>query len=596
MRITGVTNPGVVKNAAVRPALGPSVLGKIATILQIQRRKKLLHYSHFARTFRKIFVFSGRRTMFSRFRRLSPYAFRLVTVFVLYFAAGKLGLAAPFTSGNVSPFWPASGIALASVLLWGNLVWPAIAAAAFLVNFWSPIPARAAAGIAVGNTSAALVGGFLLRRVGRLNLGLERLRDVIALLALGALVSPLVAAAIGTITLSLAHVKAWSGLATALPVWWFGDAMGILIAAPLVLTASQAVTLVQRSNTAELASLFAGTVVTTLLIFGQALGYSVRDDVLAFALFPFVMWAAIRFRLIGAALICLAIAMIAVWGTAHGKGPFVSHEPVHNAVLLQLFVAVLSISGLALSAVISERTRAESALRSLSGRLMRLQDDERRRLARELHDSSGQHLVALQMNLSALGKHIPRAEADCSSLLFDCQQILNRVVKEIRTLSYLLHPPLLDETGLRSALQWYVDGLAQRSNVKIELHLAEDLGRLSQELETAIFRIVQEGLTNIHRHSGSAIARISLVARGDQVVLTIRDEGTGVRPELLGDPAANSSSFGVGIRGITERVRELRGRIRIKNATPGTIVKVVLPLEGREPGRTADIGARGVQN
>ena len=526
--------------------------------------------------------------MLSHFRRFSPYAVRLVTVFVLYLAAGKLGLAAPFTSGNVSPYWPASGIALASVLLWGYRVWPAIASAAFLVNFWSPIPTQAALGIAVGNTSAALVGAFLLRRVGRLNLGLDRLRDVMALLTLGALISPIVAATIGTTTLSLAHVKAWSGVATALAVWWIGDAMGILIAAPLVLAAPEALILLRRSNTVELSTIFGGTLVTALLIFGPAPGYSVRDDVLAFAVFPFVMWAAIRFRLIGASLICLTIAMIAVWGTAHGKGPFVSHQPVHNAVLLQLFLAVLSISGLALSAVINERTRAESALRSLSGRLMRIQDDERRRLARELHDSSGQHLVALQMNLSALSRHISHPDADCSGLLLDCQQILNRVVKEIRTLSYLLHPPLLDETGLGSALQWYVDGLAQRSNVKIELHLPADLGRLSQELETAIFRIVQECLTNIHRHSGSATARISLAVQRDQLVVMVCDEGRGVRPELLGDPAASPSSFGVGIRGITERVRELGGRIRIKNATPGTIVKVVLPQQRRTPSPTME--------
>jgi two-component system, NarL family, sensor histidine kinase FusK len=531
--------------------------------------------------------------MFSHFRRLPPYPLRLLTVFGLYLAAGRLGLAAPFTSGNVSPFWPASGIALASVLIWGYGMLPAIAVAAFLVNFWSPIPAQAALGIAIGNTAAALVGGLLLSRVGRLNLSLERLRDVMALLTLGALTSPVVAAVIGTTTLSLAHVKAWSGIGSALPVWWFGDAMGILIATPLVLTVREVVPLLRRSNTAELATLFAGAVVTTLLIFGQALGYSTRDDVLSFAVFPFVLWAAIRFRLIGASLICLVIAMIAVWGTAHGKGPFVSHAPVHNAVLLQLFLAVLSVKGLVLSAVINERARAESALRSLSGRLMRIQDDERRRLARELHDSSGQHLVALQMNLSTLSKHISQADSGSSSLLLDCQQILERVVKEIRTLSYLLHPPLLDETGLSSALQWYVDGLAQRSHVKIELHLPEDLGRLSQELETAIFRIVQECLTNIHRHSGSAVAFISIAAQRDQVVVTIRDEGKGVRPELLGDPAANPSSFGVGIRGITERVRDLGGRIRIKNAMPGTIVKVVLPICRREPISTSEAGMPG---
>jgi signal transduction histidine kinase len=516
--------------------------------------------------------------MRSLFRTPLLYPLQLTLVFLLYFGAGKLGLAAPFTSGNVSPFWPASGIALTSVLLWGYRVAPAVWAAAFLVNFWSPIPIAAAAGIAVGNTSSALVGGFLLRRFGRLNPGLERLRDVIRLLTLGALASPLVAGTIGTTTLSLAHVKAWSGMATALPVWWFGDAMGVLIAAPLVLNARDAAAMVRRSNTAELAALFAGTALTALLIFGQALGYSVRDDVLAFALFPFVLWAAIRFRLIGAALICLLIAIVAVWGTAQGKGPFVSHTAVHNAVLLQLFLAVLSISGLALSAVINERTKAEDALRNLSGRLMRLQDDERRRLARELHDSSGQHLVALQMNLSALSAHIPASESDSVRLLGDCQQILSRVVKEIRTLSYLLHPPLLDEIGLSSALQWYVDGLAQRSHIRIELQLPEELGRLSQELETTIFRIVQECLTNIHRHSESKVAQISLVLHDKHVLLIIRDQGRGVRPEMVGNPAENSSSFGVGIRGIAERVRELGGQMRIKNAGPGTVVDVLLPL------------------
>lgn len=122
---------------------------------------------------------SVKATMLSNIQGPAAYVLRLSAVFGLYFAAGEIGLSAPFTSGNVSPFWPASGIALASVLLWGYRMWPAIAAAAFLVNFWSPIPTQAALGIAVGNTSAALVGGLLLHRLGRLNLSLDRLRDVI---------------------------------------------------------------------------------------------------------------------------------------------------------------------------------------------------------------------------------------------------------------------------------------------------------------------------------------------------------------------------------------------------------------------------------
>jgi len=164
---------------------------------------------------------------------------------------------------------------------------------------------------------------------------------------------------------------------------------------------------------------------------------------------------------------------------------------------------------------------------------------------------------------------------------------LRRAIPD-NTLSYLLYPPLLDEAGLPSALQWYIDGLAQRSNLKIDLHISSDVGRLSQELETTIFRIVQECLTNVHRHSASSVARIALITKDGQAILRIRDEGRGVRAQLLGDPAANLSSFGVGIRGITERVRELDGKLRIKNATPGTIVEVIFPLQRQDSVGTKD--------
>jgi signal transduction histidine kinase len=228
------------------------------------------------------------------------------------------------------------------------------------------------------------------------------------------------------------------------------------------------------------------------------------------------------------------------------------------------------------------RARAEYALRNLSGGLMQLQDEERRRLARELHDSTGQLLVALPMNLAVLNQRVSQSDRESADLLLDSMGILDRVVKEIRTLSYLLYPPLLDEAGLPSALQWYIDGLAQRSSFKIDLHISSEVGRLSQELETTIFRIVQECLTNIHRHSGSSVARITLLTKRGQAILRIRDEGRGVGAELLGDPAINPSSFGVGIRGIAERVRELGGTVRIKNAMPGTIVEVILPLQRQD--------------
>jgi len=321
----------------------------------------------------------------------------------------------------------------------------------------------------------------------------------------------------------------------------------------------------------------------------------VREDVLAFAVFPFVIWAAIRFESAGAAVICFMIAAIAVWGTAQGFGPFIEHTPVRNAVLLQLFLAVISITGLMLAAVISERTQAEYALRKLSGRLLQLQDEERRRLGRDLHDSAGQMMAALQMNLAALGHRLGAMEQKSSDLLADSMEIADRVIKEIRTVSYLLHPPLLDEAGLASAVLWYVEGLAQRSHMKIDLNLSTTLGRLSPDLEIAIFRIVQESLINVHRHSGSPSANIHIGIERNQVLVTVQDCGKGIPSEFLDLATSIPAGLGVGIRGIAERVRELGGSLRIRRMFPGTSVEVTLPLvrpDRKDHGGGAAVGAR----
>jgi hypothetical protein len=198
------------------------------------------------------------------------YAVRLALVFVLYLAAGKLGLSVPFTSGNVSPVWPASGVALASVLLWGYEVWPAIALAAFLVNFLSPIPTLSGVGIALGNTSSALVGGYLMRRF-KDRLSFERLRDVLGLMALGAAVAPMIAASVGVTTLLLTHVRAWYGFSTAWQVWWLGDAMGVLIITPMFFVTRRELTrsFKTRGIIESFALLFA-LVATCLAIFGAA--------------------------------------------------------------------------------------------------------------------------------------------------------------------------------------------------------------------------------------------------------------------------------------------------------------------------------------
>jgi signal transduction histidine kinase len=233
-----------------------------------------------------------------------------------------------------------------------------------------------------------------------------------------------------------------------------------------------------------------------------------------------------------------------------------------------------------LEARVLERTAdldsANDNLRELSARLLQLQDDERRRIARELHDSVGQMLAALNMNLSSVRADVERL-AKTASALTDSENLVQQMSTEVRTISHLLHPPLLDEAGLASALRWYVDGFVLRSKIKVALDLPEDFGRLPRESETAIFRVVQECLTNIHRHSESPIARIRLRQHDDQVSVEIEDKGKGIPPEKQ-EEMNSSGTPGVGIRGMRERLRQLGGTLEFRSNGSGTLVTVQLPL------------------
>jgi PAS domain S-box-containing protein len=233
---------------------------------------------------------------------------------------------------------------------------------------------------------------------------------------------------------------------------------------------------------------------------------------------------------------------------------------------------------------VGDRKRAEMSLRELSAQLLRTQDEERRHMARELHDHAGQTLVALTLNLSAMQNLVGNDDTEIASLAAQTQQLSNDLSREIRTLSYLLHPPLLDEAGLASALSWYVDGFTKRSNIQVELELPERFGRLPRDLEIVVFRIVQESLTNVHRHSGSSWARISLARSNDFVDFEISDCGKGIPAERQMTIARS----GVGVRGMEERVRQFDGTLRIVSDPEGTKVMVRLPMKNTGSDRAAD--------
>lgn len=225
---------------------------------------------------------------------------------------------------------------------------------------------------------------------------------------------------------------------------------------------------------------------------------------------------------------------------------------------------------------VTELLQAQQQLRELSGRLLRSQDDERRRIARELHDGTAQNIAAITMNLQRLQALAQPRSPDELQLLWESSQLAEASLDELRTLSHLLHPPLLDEMGLVSALRWYVEGFSRRSGIPVDLDVDDTSGRLPMDVETALFRILQESLTNIHRHSGSATARVQLAQRPRQVVLRVQDRGRGILPPA---PAENGAAppVGVGIPGMRQRLHQLGGRLELRSTRRGTTVIATVP-------------------
>jgi two-component system, NarL family, sensor kinase len=222
---------------------------------------------------------------------------------------------------------------------------------------------------------------------------------------------------------------------------------------------------------------------------------------------------------------------------------------------------------------LQERT---SALQNLSSRLLRLQDEERRRIARELHDSLGQYLAALKINLDLLGQS---GGSGSSAWYQESLEILDQCISETRTLSHLLHPPLLDEAGLLTAVQWYVEGFSKRSGIKVSLDIPFELERLPETIEIALFRVLQEALTNVHRHSKSREAEIHLEINEHEAMLQVRDHGHGIPAAVLERFHNASAEVGVGLSGMRERVNELGGRLEINSDNQGTLVSVSIPVE-----------------
>jgi len=234
-----------------------------------------------------------------------------------------------------------------------------------------------------------------------------------------------------------------------------------------------------------------------------------------------------------------------------------------------------------LQAEIKVRAEAEEARRRISARMLNIQDEERRRIARELHDSIGQTLAALKMTISSLSK-VTSATAQPSPAISKCwddvNALIDEAIRETRTISHLLHPPMLDELGFAASASWYITGFARRSGIEVNVELPEEQPRFTESMDLTLFRVLQECLTNILRHSGSKKAEVRLEIAGQEVVLSVRDYGKGMTREQIEKFMTSGTDVGVGLGGMRERVRDLGGKVELQTPGAGTTVKVTLPL------------------
>jgi len=525
---------------------------------------------------------------------------------LVYFLVCKLGLRLAIVHPSATAVWPGTGIALAAILLLGYDVWPGIFLGALAVNLTTAGSIASSFGIAFGNTLEAVLGAYLIIKFANGRKVFHRAEGIFKFFLLACVAATAVSASVGTASLALTGFSRgvhWESLCL---TWWLGNMAGAILVTPCFLLWSARTKAIRSRRQIMLQS---AALLSLLLIGAIVFGAFLS---LKFICIPFVVWVAFESRPREATLAVLAFSVVAIGSALHAaRGVSIPNE---SLLVIQVFLSVVAMTSLLVSVAVSERNRhkeilqkakieleervlertreledriarqerAERAVRGLSARLLHAQDQEQRRIARELHDSTGQSLAALTMILSKLRKKASSVNSEFSSELDESEQIARAVSDELRTTSYLLHPPLLDEMGLQAGLRWYIEGFKERSNIKVSLNLPENLERLPTDLELMIFRVVQECLTNVHRHSESPSVTICLCNSSEKLTLEIRDQGKGMPADRL-VAVIGPGTVGVGLRGMRERVKAFGGELEILSGSQGTVVRALIPFRVSAP-------------
>ena len=508
-----------------------------------------------------------------------------------------LGAEAAFYVGTLSdrifaPFWPPNVILFCALLLVERRHWWLCIAAAF--------PAHVVAEVGVGMGPAQLLVAFVTNcAVAMLNAyGVRRfmvgpdwfgtLRQAGTYVLVTVIVSPAVSALGGAFVPLLSQGEIINSYWVSWAHWYSANALASATLGPVFLTWSRVGAVSSALTTGrrvEMTLLLLGLVCACAIAFGAGPGVVPAGFVptLLYLPLPFVLWAGIRFGARGASAAILVVTIVSIWRNLHGSTVFDAGNAEQNVLALQVFLTALSIPVLLLGATIEQLRRAESRMQELAGALLRVQDEERRSVARELHDGMGQNLAGASLIASRVHNDAPEP---MRQPIRDLSDILRQSVRRLRTISHLLHPPLLDELGLALALRSYVGDFSQRSGIAVDLSLAP-IERLPGDIELALFRVIQDALTNIHHHSGSPSARVRLAireaGRARELALTVEDFGkeiaSGMRgPLLSGSGTGLLEASSLGLQGMHERVRHIGGRLKIDSAGGRTVVTATVPL------------------
>ncbi|MES2978823.1 MAG: MASE1 domain-containing protein [Pseudomonadota bacterium] len=531
-----------------------------------------------------------------------------VCVAVVYAATAIGGLTYAAVGSTVTLIWAPSGIALAALLLLGYRMAASVALAAFAANLWTGVPLEVAAGVAVGNTLEALAGAWLLTTQMHFRTSLDRRRDVLALIALAAVVSTTLSATVGMTALAMGDLLPPDGWTSAWLKWWLGDMMGVLVVAPALLVwFGKNRPAISGVRFGEAFVLGGALIAVSYLIFGAPEMAGRGYYPAALAVFPFVIWAALSFGQLGASLLSLTVSMLAVLGTTQGTGPFVVENPVDSLVRWCVFAIVVAVTGLLLAASVLEQRRAQAELRlshteleqqvaartrdllntnaelrqqmserrQLESDLIRISEIQQQAIGRELHDGLGQHLTSLALMAATLQHRLQERLSSESDAAARIVRLANDASAMTQSLARGLYPVGFEFGGLAAALDRLADQTQALKGMNCSFKCDPDAQVQDSMVALNLYRIAQEAVNNAVKYSQASRVDIALSGSQAQHRLCISDDGIGF------DIDAAALQHGVGMHSMRYRARLLGGTLAISPQPSGGTCIVVTTSDTR---------------